>query len=175
MLQTIIIVVVVVIAALLIFAATKPNTFRVERATSIKAPAEKIFAAINDLHGWSAWSPWEHLDPNMQRTFSGTASGVGAIYEWNGNNKVGKGRMEIIESVPASKILIKLDFLKPFEGHNKAEFTLTAHGDVTDVSWAMYGPQPFIGKMMGIFLNCDKMIGMQFETGLANLKAAAEK
>src|SRR6185436_2103943 len=139
--------VVVLIAALLAYAATRPDTFRVERSASIKAPPEKIFPLINDFHKWDAWSPWEKMDPAMKRTHSGAASGKGAVYEWEGNDKVGKGRMEIAESSPPSKVAIKLDFLKPFEAHNTAEFTLEGKGDSTNVKWAMYGPSPYITKL----------------------------
>ena len=175
MIKTIIIVLVAVVAAILIFAATKPDSFRVERSTSIKASPEKIFALINDFHQWGAWSPWEKLDPAMQRTFSGAPEGKGAAYAWDGSGKVGAGRMEIRESVPASKIVIKLDFIKPFEGHNTAEYTLAPKGDSTDVTWAMYGPTPFISKLVQVFFSMDSMIGKDFEAGLANLKALAEK
>ena len=175
MIKTIIIVLVAVVAAILIFAATKPDSFRVERSTSIKAPPEKIFALINDFHKWGAWSPWEKLDSAMQRTFTGAPEGKGAAYAWEGSGKVGAGRMEIRESVPASKIVIKLDFIKPFEGHNTAEYTLAPKGDSTDVTWAMYGPTPFISKLVQVFFSMDSMIGKDFEAGLANLKALAEK
>ena len=175
MIKTIIIVLVAVVAAILLFAATKPDSFRVERSTSIKAPPEKIFALINDFHKWGAWSPWEKLDPAMQRTFTGAPEGKGAAYAWEGSGKVGAGRMEIRESVPASKIVIKLDFIKPFEGHNTAEYTLAPKGDSTDVTWVMYGPTPFISKLVQVFFSMDSMIGKDFEAGLANLKALAEK
>ena len=174
MLINIAIAVVVLIAIVLVYAATKPDTFRVQRSTGIKAPPEKIFAVINDLHGWAAWSPYEKKDPAMKKTHSGAASGKGAVYAWDGNNQVGAGRMEIMESSPPTRISIKLDFLKPFEGHNTAEFTLAAEGDSTDVTWAMYGPSPYIAKLMGIFFSMDNMIGKDFEAGLANLKAVAE-
>ena len=164
-----------VITVLLLYAATKPDTFRVQRSISLNAPLERIFAHINDLTNWGAWSPWEKKDPAMKKTFSGAPQGKGAACEWDGNNQVGKGRMEILESLPPSKILIQLDFLKPFEAHNRAEFTLTARDGSTTVTWAMYGPQPYLAKVMGIFFNCEKMVGPQFETGLANLKAVAEK
>lgn len=168
-------VLVVVVAGILVYAATRPDTFRVQRSASIKAPPDKIFAMINDLHGWSAWSPYEKKDPAMKRTFSGASSGKGAVYEWDGNNQVGKGRMEVIETTPPSKVLIKLDFVKPFEGHNTAEFTMQSKGDSTLVTWAMYGPAAFMTKLIGIFMNMDAMIGNDFAAGLANLKAAAEK
>jgi len=179
MLQTIIIVVVVVlvigIAGILGFAAIKPDEFRIQRAAGLKAPPEKIFPFINDFHNWASWSPWEKLDPALKRTYSGAASGRGAVYEWEGNKKVGQGRMEIMESSPSSKITIKLDFLKPFEAHNSAEFTLDRQGDSTTVTWVMNGHQPYMFKVMSLFFSMDKMIGKDFEAGLANLKSITEK
>jgi uncharacterized protein YndB with AHSA1/START domain len=166
---------VVLIAAVVIIAATKPDTFRIERSASLKAPPERIFALINDFHNWGAWSPWEKMDPNLKRTFSGQPSGTGSIYEWEGNKKVGQGRMEIKESSPSRKIIIQLDFLKPFEAYNTAEFTLDPVGDSTNVNWAMHGRQPFMFKVMKVFMNMDKLVGKDFEAGLANLKAQTEK
>jgi uncharacterized protein YndB with AHSA1/START domain len=171
----IVIVVIVFIAAVLILAATKPDTFRVQRAASIKAPPEKIFALINDFNRWGTWSPWEKKDPEMKRTFGATTSGKGAVYAWEGNKNVGQGRMEIAESVPPSRITIKLDFVKPFEAHNIVEFTLEPQGDATNVTWAMQGDAPYFAKIIHVFFNMDRMVGKDFETGLANLKAAAEK
>lgn len=127
---------------------------------------------INDFHRWTAWSPWEKLDPAMTRTYSGSPAGVGAVYEWAGSSKVGQGRMEILESSP-SRIKIKLDFVKPIEGHNIAEFTLEPQGSDTRVTWAMSGPSPFLSKLIGIFINMDTMIGKDFEQGLSNLRDAA--
>jgi len=175
MIKTIAIVVVVLVAAVLGFALTKPDSFRVQRTTNIKASPEKIFPLINDLHSWSSWSPWEKLDPSMKRTNSGAAMGQGAVYEWEGNSKVGKGRMEITEVSPPTKVTIKLDFLKPIEGHNITEFTLEPQGDSTNVTWAMRGPSPFISKVFQVFISMDGMLGKEFETGLANMKSAAEK
>jgi hypothetical protein len=175
MLKTILVVVAVLIAGILVFAATKPDTFRVQRSISIKAPPDKIFSNIDDFHRWGAWSPYEIKDPAMKRTLSGAASGKGAVYEWDGDSNVGKGRMEITASTPPLKDTIKLDFVKPFEGHNIAEFTLEPKGDVTNVTWAMYGPAPFLSKVMQVFVNMDTMIGKDFEAGLASLKALAEK
>ncbi|MGH8626978.1 MAG: SRPBCC family protein [Gammaproteobacteria bacterium] len=175
MFSTIALIVVVLLAALLAFAATKPDIFRVQRATSIKTPPEKIFALIDDLHSWGAWSPYEKKDPTMKRTHSGAARGKGAVYEWEGDKNVGTGRMEITETSPPSKVMIKLDFIKPFETHNIAEFTMEPEGDSTNVTWAMHGPSPYISKVIGIFINMDSMIGKNFETGLANLKTVAEK
>lgn len=175
MLRTIIIVIVVLVAAVLIYAATRPDTFRVQRTTSIKAPPEKIFPLINDFHNFGAWSPYEKKDPNMKRTLSGATHGKGAVYEWEGDYNVGKGRMEITETSPPSRVTIKLDFVKPFETHNIVEFTLEPQGDSTSVTWAMHGPSPYVAKVMHVFFDMDSMVGKDFETGLANLKAIAEK
>jgi uncharacterized protein YndB with AHSA1/START domain len=176
MLKTIALIVVALIAGVLIFASTKPDTFSVQRSTTIKAPPEKVFAVLNDFHRWPEWSPWEKLDPAMKRTLGGAPAGKGATYAWEGNSKAGAGRMEIIESVPARKVGIQLDFIKPFEGHNIAEFTLTPQGDAgTQLNWSMHGPTPFVSKLMQVFVNLDTMIGKDFDEGLANLKALAEK
>lgn len=175
MLKKIAIVVVVIIAGILIFASTKPDTFSVQRAASIKAPPEKVFALINDFKRWDAWSPWEKKDPAMKRTWGAVTSGKGAFYAWDGNGDVGQGSMEITESVPTSRVALKLDFVKPFEGHNTVDFTLAAQGDTTNVTWAMKGPANFISKVMQVFVNMNSMVGKDFEAGLANLKAAAEK
>ena len=175
MLKIIGIVIVVVIAGVLILAATKPDTFRVQRAASIKAPPEKVFALINDFNRWGAWSPWEKKDPAMKRTFGATTSGKGATYAWEGNKEVGQGRMEIAESVPPSKVALNLDFVKPFQAHNLVEFTLEPKGDTTNVTWAMQGDTPYFAKIIHVFINMDKMVGKDFEAGLTNLKAIAEQ
>jgi uncharacterized protein YndB with AHSA1/START domain len=178
MFETIVIIAVVLaiaIAAVLILAATKPDTFSVRRGATMKAPPEKIFSLINDFHQWGKWSPWENRDPAMMRSFSGAESGQGAVYAWEGNKNVGSGRMEILDASTPSKIIIKLDFLKPFEAHNTAEFTMLPQGDATSVNWVMHGPAPFMSKMMQVFMNMDKMIGKDFEAGLANLKGLAER
>lgn len=163
------------IAVLLILAAMRPNTFRVERSIDINAPADKIFPLINDYRHWPSWSPYENVDPAMQRTFSGAPSGKGSVYEWNGNKNIGRGRMEILEATPASKIVIKLDFFSPFEAHNTAEFTMRPQGGATNVTWAMHGPSPFMTKIMHMFFNMDRMVGGQFQQGLTSMKAVAEK
>jgi len=168
-------IIVLALAALLGYAATKPDTFRVQRSASFAAPPERIFPHLNDFHNWASWSPWEKLDPFMTKTHSGAANGRGAVYEWEGNKKVGKGRMEIVEESIPSKITIKLDFFKPFEAHNTAQFTLASRGESTEITWAMDGSQPFMFKVMGVFVNLDNMIGKDFETGLANLKGIVEK
>jgi uncharacterized protein YndB with AHSA1/START domain len=163
------------VVAVLIYAATKPNTFRIQREAAIQAPPERIFPLINDLPSWRGWSPWEKMDPDMKRTYTGPTSGPGAGYEWDGNKKVGTGRMEITESVPPSRVVLRLDFLKPFEAHNTADFTLGGRGEATTVTWAMTGRQPFLFKLMTVFIDMDRMIGKDFEAGLSNLKALAEK
>jgi uncharacterized protein YndB with AHSA1/START domain len=175
MIKTIAIVLVLLIAALLIYAATKPDSFRIERSTTINAPPQKIFAIINDFHQWEAWSHWEKIDPALKRKYSGAANGKGAVYEWDGNKDIGQGRMEITESSPPSKVSLKLDFVKPFEAHNMVDFTLAAQGDSTTVTQAMYGPSPYISKLMTTFFSMEKMVGSKYEEGLANLKALAEK
>jgi len=176
MLKKILIVVVVLIGALLAYAATRPDTFRVERVATIKAPPEKVFALINDLRRWESWSPWEKKDPAMRRSFGGDAtSGRGAAYAWEGNSDVGQGRMEIAESVAPSRVRIRLDFVKPFEAHNIVDFTLEPKGEATNVTWAIHGPSPYISKLVGVFYNMDTMIGKDFEAGLASLKTVAEK
>ena len=175
MFKTIAIVVVVLIAALLVYAATKPDTFRVERSASIKAPPEKVFVLLNDFQRWGDWSPWEKKDPAMKRTFSVVTSGKGAQYAWQGNSDVGQGRMEIAESVSPSKVSVKLDFVKPFEAHNIVEFKLEPKGDVTNITWAMQGDTPYFAKIIHVFLNMDRMVGKDFEAGLANLKRLTEK
>lgn len=168
-------VVVAAIVAILIAAATRPDTFRVQRAAAINAPPEKIYPLIADFQAWSGWSPWEKKDPAMKRSFSGSASGKGAVYAWDGNSEVGQGSMEIVEDTPPSRLVLKLDFIKPFEGHNVVTFTLAPQGEATNVTWAMEGKSPFIGKVMGLFYDMDSMIGKEFEAGLADLKALAEK
>jgi uncharacterized protein YndB with AHSA1/START domain len=168
-------IVAVLIAGVLILAATKADSFRVERATTINAPPEKVFPLINDFREWPKWSPWEKRDPDMRRTHSGAALGQGAVYAWEGNSKVGSGRMEIIEATSPTRAVIRLDFLKPFEAHNTADFQLTRKGESTQVTWAMFGQANFMSKLMQVFMSMDSMVGKDFEAGLANMKAAAEQ
>lgn len=174
-LLTIAIVVASGVAGVVVLAATKPDVFQVQRSIRIAAPPEKIFPLINDLHNFGSWSPYEKKDPAMKRTFSGPASGTGAAYEWDGDKNVGKGRMEIADTSPPSKVTINLDMLKPFAASNIVEFTLVPQGDATDVTWAMQGKTPFIAKVVHVFIDMDTMVGGDFATGLTNLKAAAEK
>jgi Polyketide cyclase / dehydrase and lipid transport len=174
MLKKIGLVLVVLVAGLLAFAATRPDSFSVERRILIKAPAEKIQPLVADFHRWADWSPWEKLDPAMKRTFSGPQAGVGAIYGWQGNGEVGSGRMEVKSATP-DRLSIQLDFIEPFEGHNTADFVFAPQEGGTEVRWLMYGPATYITKLMGVFVSMDSMIGKDFEKGLAQLKAVAEK
>ena len=175
MLKKIAIVVAVLVAGVLAFATTKPDTFHVERAATIQAPPEKVYAQLANFRNWSAWSPWDKLDPEMKRKQSGAPEGVGAVYEWEGNSEVGKGRMEILEADPSTGVTIKLDFLEPMEAHNTARFALTPEGSGTKVVWSMDGPCDYMSKVMQVFVSLDSMVGPDFEKGLANLKAEAEK
>jgi len=175
MLAIILILLVVIIVAMLIYAATRPNDFVVTRSISIKAPAETIFPLIDDFRRWPEWSPYEKLDPGMKRTLSGAESGKGAAYAWEGNSKAGKGRMEITNSVPSSQVALKLDFEKPFRANNTVDFTLSASGEGTTVTWAMRRARPFVAKLMGPFMNFDTLIGKDFEAGLGNLRRLAER
>ena len=157
-----------------IIAAMQPSDFRVTRTATITAPASAVFPHVNDLQKWDAWSPWAKLDPNAKNSFEGPASGVGAIMRWVGNNKVGQGSMTIMESRPDEFIQFKLEFLKPFAATNTAEFTFNSESNQTTVTWCMYGKNNFMGKAMGLFMSCDKMVGGQFEKGLATLKSVVE-
>jgi uncharacterized protein YndB with AHSA1/START domain len=167
-------IIVLAVAAVLIAAAMKPDTFRIERSALVNAPAERIFPLIADFRRWPTWSPWETKDPNLKRTLSGAEEGKGAVYAWEGNKNVGSGRMEILEADAPGLIRIKLDFFKPFEAHNTAEFSLKPEGDATRINWAMIGPSPFMSKLMQVFMSFDAMVGKDFEAGLANLKRQTE-
>lgn len=175
MIKIIAIIFVLLIAGVLVFAATKPDVFQVQRSASIKAPPEKVYALINDFKQWAAWSPWEKKDPGMKRTFGTITAGKGATYAWDGNKDVGKGSMEITEALPSSKIRLKLDFETPFEAHNNVTFTLETRDGLTQVTWLMEGPAPYFAKIIHVFINMDRMVGTDFEAGLANLKSIAEK
>lgn len=165
----------VAVIGVLVLAATKPDTFRVTRAITIKAPPDKIYPLIADFHRWTAWSPYENKDPAMKRSYGGAPGAVGQTYAWAGDKNIGQGSMTITEAAAPSKVALKLDFISPFEAHNAVVFSLAPQADGTAVTWDMQGPTPFIGKIMHVFLNMDKMVGDDFEVGLANLKAAAEK
>jgi hypothetical protein len=163
------------VAGVMALATTRPDTFRVERAASIKAPPERIFPLLNSLRAFALWSPYEKKDPAMQRTYSGAMTGKGAVYEWDGDRNVGKGRLAIADSAPPSKVTMRLDMMRPLEAHNLVEFTLERDGDTTNVTWAMKGEVPYIAKIVHMFLNVDRMVGRDFEAGLADLKVMAEK
>ena len=156
-------------------ALTQPDSFQVERSIAIAAPPEKVFPLVDDFHSWNAWSPWDKLDPNMQRTHSGAPRGKGAVYEWKGNDDVGQGRMEVTESTAPSEVVVDLQFISPFEARNLTRFAFAPEGAGTKVRWTMSGENSFMGKVMCVFMDMDKMIGKDFEQGLANMKAAAEK
>jgi uncharacterized protein YndB with AHSA1/START domain len=175
MLKIIALVLVVLVVALLIYAATKPDTFRVQRSASIKAPAEKIFALINDLRDFNTWNPYEKKDPNIKGNYSGPSRGKGAAYAFEGNKEVGKGSIEITEATPPHKVAMNLNMIHPFEAHNIVEFTLQPDGTATNVTWSMHGPLPYIAKIVHLVFDMDRMVGKDFEAGLANLKAVAEK
>jgi uncharacterized protein YndB with AHSA1/START domain len=174
MLKTILLIVAAAIAALLIYAATKPNTFRVQRSTAIAAPPEKVFALINDLRQFNTWNPFAKMEPSVVITYDTASAGVGGAYRWKGE-KTGEGRMQITESVPAQRVSAKLDFSKPFEAHNVVDFTVQPQGNGSTVTWAMHGPMPYLNRVMTTFFDMDKTVGKDFEAGLANLKALAEK
>jgi hypothetical protein len=160
------------VAALLGYAATRADAFRVERATTISAPPERILPLLQDFHRWTEWSPWEKLDPGMKRTYGGAASGRGATYAWEGK-KAGAGRMEMTEATPF-RVTFDLHFQKPFRADNIGEFILQSAGGATTVTWAMHGKRPFVSKLMSVFINMDKLIGKDFEAGLASIRSAVE-
>ncbi len=164
----------VLLVVLLVVILTRPTQYHVERSTTIQAPATLIQTHLEDFHLWEAWSPWAKIDPAMKTEFSGPASGVGAVYFWTGNDKVGEGRMTLTESVPESRVGIKLEFLKPFKSTNATTFTLTPEGEGTKVVWAMDGNNDIMGKAMSLFSSMDKMIGPDFDKGLGSLKQIAE-
>ncbi|HEY7656830.1 MAG TPA: SRPBCC family protein [Burkholderiales bacterium] len=169
------IIIAIAVAAVLLLAANKPDFFRVERRASIQAPPEKIFPLINDLRAFNTWNPYEKKDPNLKGRYSGPASGRGAGYAFEGNKDVGKGSVEILESSPPSKVTMKLSMVEPFRAENTVEFTLVPKGGATRVTWAMQGPAPFIAKVIHVFIDMDKMVGKDFESGLASLKVIAER
>jgi len=173
MLAIILIVVAVAILAVLGFAATRPDTFSVSRSVVIGAPPEKVFPLIDDLKAQQAWSPFEK-DPAMKRRLGGAERGKGQVYEWDGNRQVGAGRIEITDSTPPSSVTMLLEMVRPFKARNKVVFALAPRGDGTAVTWTMSGRQPYMAKLMGMFVNCDAMVGREFEKGLASLKALAE-
>jgi uncharacterized protein YndB with AHSA1/START domain len=175
MLKATLLVVAAVIAALLVYAVYKPDSFRLSRSATIEAPPDRVFALINDLRRFNEWNPFARMDPQNTITYDAVTGGVGGAYNWQGE-KSGAGRMQITESVPGQRVTAKLDFSKPFEAHNLVDFTVQAQGDKgSTVTWSMHGPMPYLNRLMTIFFDMDKTVGKEFETGLANLKALAEK
>jgi len=174
MLVKILIALAVVVAGLVVVIALQPADFRVSRSATIAAPPPVVFAQVNDFHNWTAWSPWAKLDPAMKQTYEGAAAGPGAVYAWVGNREVGEGRMTIVESRPSDLIRVKLDFVKPFAGTSVAEFTFRPEGDRTAVTWTMTGEKNFVAKAIHLVMNMDRMIGDQFDRGLAAMKTVAE-
>jgi hypothetical protein len=166
--------VVLVVGVLAAIVALQPSEFRIERSATIAAPAPVVFAQVNDFHNWQAWSPWAKLDPAVKNSFAGSSAGRGAAFAWAGNSQVGEGRMTITESRPSELVRIKLEFLKPFEATNTAEFTFKPQGERTAVTWSMYGHNNFVGRAVALFVNMDKALGGEFEKGLASMKSVAE-
>lgn len=169
------IVIVLAIVGLAVYAAMQPDDFRIQRSATVKAPPERIYPLIADLRAWGPWSPWEKKDPAMKRTFTGPESGVGAAYAWDGDKNVGSGKMTILDTNAPAKVVIKLEFLTPFEATHTAEFTLQPQGESTTINWAMYGKNNFLSKLIGVFMDMEKMVGPDFESGLAGIKALVEK
>ncbi len=174
MLKKVLIVLAVLVVILVVVTALQPSEFHVARATTVAAPAPVVFAQVNDFHKWEAWNPWARIDPTMKQEYQGSPAGVGAVYTWVGNSEVGEGRMTVVESRPSDLIRVKLEFFKPMAGESVAEFTFTPDGDRTAVTWSMSGRNNFIAKAMCLVMNMDKMIGGQFEKGLAQMRVAAE-
>jgi hypothetical protein len=174
MLKKILLGLAVVLVALCGFVATRPSSFTVQRTATLKASPDVAFALVNDFHHWSQWSPWDKLDPNQKRTFEGTATGVGSLYSWSGNDQVGEGRMTIEESKANELVRIKLEFLKPWQSTNSTAFTFSPAAEGVSVTWKMEGHNDFMGKAMSLFMDMDGMVGKDFENGLANMGKAAE-
>ena len=175
MIKHFLVVILLIVSLVALVASRKPDSFRVERQITIKATPERIYPLVTDFRNWPKWSPWEKLDPAMQRRLSGAASGTGAVYEWSGNSKAGAGRMEIVEAAPSSKLRIRFDFLKPFRSTSTTDVTFAAQGDSTTVQWAMYGESNFFSKVMQVFVTMDDFLGKDFESGLAAMKKTAEQ
>ncbi len=171
----VLLIIILFIAAVLIYGAMQPSAFSIVRGADVKASPAEVFGEISDFHKWSAWSPWEKFDPNLQRSFTGPTSGVGAKYAWVGNKKVGEGSMEITASEPSKRMQLDLHFIKPFQADNVTEFTLSPAAGGTHVKWEMRGHKPFMMRVMSAFMDMDKMVGKDFEAGLANLKSVVEK
>ena len=174
MLKIALIALAVIVAVLLVVVAMQPADFRVARSATMSAPAQAVFTQVDDLRRWEAWNPWQKKDPAMKLTFAGPPAGPGASYSWAGNNEVGEGRLTITESRPNDLVLIKLEFLKPFTATNTATFTFKPAGNQTAVTWSMEGRKNFLAKALHLVMNMDKMVGGEFEKGLADMKAVVE-
>ena len=174
MLETILISLAVIVIVFVVIVAVQPSEFLIARSAPISAPPGAVFAQVNDFHKWEAWNPWAKIDPAMKQTYDGAPAGTGAIYTWAGNREVGEGRMTIIESRPSDLIRVKLEFMKPFRATNIALFTMKPEGKQTVVTWSMTGKNNFMAKAIHLFMNMDKMIGGQFEKGLADMKSVVE-
>lgn len=174
MLKKLLLAVGMVLAAFAVFIATRPASYRVSRSKAIAAPPLSVYPLVADFHQWEKWSPWAKLDPAMKTTYAGPAAAVGSSYAWSGNDKVGEGRMTIVEAKPGERLRLRLEFLKPFASTNSTEFSFAPKGGGTETSWTMEGHNDFLGKAFSVFMDMDKMIGNDFEKGLAQLKAVAE-
>jgi uncharacterized protein YndB with AHSA1/START domain len=175
MILRIVVIVTALIALVLMLAASKPKTFRIERSINIQAPSERVFALIDNLGSWPRWAPQDREDPSMKRTYSGPTNGKGAVSEWTGSGNSGRGSMLITDSLPSTRISLQVDWVKPFAARNVNEFVLGSTGTSTKVTWTMQGPNLYVMRIMGIFVNMDRTMGKHFEAGLANLKAVAEQ
>ena len=174
MLIKILIAVAVIVVVFLVIVALQSKEFRVARSATMAAPPSVVFAQVNDFHKWEAWNPWGKIDPAIKQNYEGAQAGVGAIYTWTGNREVGEGRMTIIESRPSELIRIKMEFFKPFAGNSTAEFTFKPENSQTALTWSMFGANNFMAKAMHLVINMDKMIGGQFDRGLASMKSIVE-
>lgn len=174
MIKKIFFVFIILLVGFAVVVQMQPKSFRVTRTAVVNAPAQTVFNQVNDLHAWHEWSPWAKLDPQAKETFEGSPTGVGSTMRWEGNSDVGKGSMTIVESRPNEFIKFQLHFIEPFEGTHHAEFTFKEVAAGTEVSWSMYGENNFIGKAFSLIMDCDKMIGADFEKGLSQLKAVVE-
>jgi carbon monoxide dehydrogenase subunit G len=174
MLMKILITLTVIVIVFVVIVALRPSEYRVARTVTIAAPAPAVFAQVNDFHKWNAWNPWAKMDPAMKQTYEGAPTGTGAIYTWTGNRQVGEGRMTLTESRPPELIRINLEFLKPFAATSAAEFTVTPEGQRTAVTWSMVGNLNVVTKIVHLFVGMDRMIGANFEKGLADMKSVAE-
>lgn len=173
MIKKILLGLVAVIAIILVVASFQSDDMNISRSATIKAPPEAVFKIVNDFRQWEAWSPWSKLDPNMKKSLEGPPEGVGAVYKWSGNNEVGEGSTKLVESKPNEMIGMKLEFVRPFAGSSDVQFTFVPEGEGTKVTWAMQSKKPFIGKVMSLFMDCEKMCGDQFSEGLDNLAKVA--